>query len=85
MPDEFASAALRAVAIGYKALRFGPFGLEAARGELTREELHQAVRRAETVRAVVGPDIEVVVAMEGRFDPPAAVKATHALERIEPA
>ncbi|MBV8229340.1 MAG: mandelate racemase/muconate lactonizing enzyme family protein [Planctomycetaceae bacterium] len=81
-PDAFATAARRAVAKGYRALRLDPFG-DAPR-DPSLAERHEAIRLAESVRAAVGPDVEVSIAMQGRFIPDAAVRIARALERIEP-
>ncbi len=80
--DAFATAACRAVAKGYHALRIDPFG--DVPSEPSRAERHEAVRLAEVVRATVGPDVAIAIAMRGRFTPAAAVRIARALERIEP-
>ena len=81
--EEFSKAARGVLAKGYRALRLNPFDL--SRGELTREDLILAVRRAEVVRAAVGPDVELILTIDGRLGPVAFMKAARALERVEPA
>src|SRR5690242_8622490 len=71
-PDEFAAAAKRAVAKGYRALKFDPFG--GGFYELEREEKLTSIALVEAVRAAVGPEIELLIEMHGRFNPPTAVE-----------
>jgi galactonate dehydratase len=81
-PEAFAEAARGVVAKGYRAMKFDPFGV--GKYELTRAELHAVLRLCEAVRAAVGPDVELLIEMHGRFHPGAAVQIARALERIEP-
>jgi galactonate dehydratase len=68
---------------GYRALKVDPFG--AATGALAREELRFVVRLVQAMREAVGPDIELMIEMHGRFTPRAAVEIALALEELEPA
>ncbi len=81
-PDEFAAAARRAVARGYRALKFDPFG--AGAGELDRDEYRRSVTLVEAVRDAVGPDIELFVEMHGRFTAAQAIALAKDLERFVP-
>ncbi|MCI0477835.1 MAG: mandelate racemase/muconate lactonizing enzyme family protein, partial [Anaerolineales bacterium] len=63
-PQEFHAAAQRAVAKGYRALKFDPFG--AGFYELERAE-KKIVALVEAVRDAVGPDVEILIEMHGRF------------------
>jgi len=82
-PEAIADAARGVLERGYRALKLDPFG--AAVGRLSREELRLAVRAVQAVREAVGPDVEVMIEMHGRFTPRAAVEAARALEELEPA
>jgi galactonate dehydratase len=81
-PREFAEAARRAVARGYRALKFDPFG--AGAGELTREEHRRSVGLVEAVREAVGPDVELFVEMHGRFTAAQAIALARDLEGAAP-
>jgi galactonate dehydratase len=81
-PDEFAEAARRVVARGYRALKFDPFG--GGSGELSREEHRRSVALVEAVRAAVGPEVELFVEMHGRFTAAQAVALARDLERVSP-
>ncbi|MBK8046302.1 MAG: mandelate racemase/muconate lactonizing enzyme family protein [Anaerolineales bacterium] len=82
-PEEFHAAAQRAVAKGYHALKFDPFG--ACFYELARKEKLKAVALMEAVRDAVGQDVELLIEMHGRFNPVTAVEMTRALAPYSPA
>src|SRR3954462_1502126 len=81
-PEEFHAAARRVVERGYRALKVDPFG--AGSYELERAELLRSLALVEAVRDAVGPDVEVLVEMHGRFTPAAATAIARDLERFEP-
>jgi galactonate dehydratase len=81
-PDDFARAAKAAVAKGYLALKFDPFG--AGYYEMQRKERVHCVSLVEAVRAAVGPDVELLIEMHGRFSPATAVRVARDLEPFEP-
>ncbi|MDX6505247.1 MAG: galactonate dehydratase [Gaiellaceae bacterium] len=81
-PQEFHAAALRVVERGYRALKLDPFG--AGSMELTRAELRDSLALVEAVRDAVGPDVELLVEMHGRFTPAFAVQVARQLERFAP-
>jgi galactonate dehydratase len=81
-PQEFHAAAQRAVAKGYHALKFDPFG--AGYYAMARAEKHKAVALVEAVRDAVGPDVEILIEMHGRFNPVTAVEMTRLLAPFEP-
>lgn len=83
-PQAVATAARQVVARGYRALSFDPFA-RPGRQEPSREEIHAAARRAELVRAAVGPDVEILIELRGRFTPATAIRVARLLERMEPA
>jgi galactonate dehydratase len=81
-PEAFAAAARRVVGRGYRALKLDPFG--AGAGELTREEHRRSVSLVEAVRDAVGPDVEILVEMHGRFTAAQAIALARDLERLSP-
>jgi galactonate dehydratase len=81
-PEDFAAAARAVVDRGYRALKLDPFG--AGSMELDRAELVRSVGLVEAVRDAVGPDVEVLVEMHGRFTPAAAVAIARELEPFAP-
>lgn len=81
-PEEFAAAAQRAVAKGYRALKFDPFG--GGFYELEREEKLKSISLVEAVRAAVGPDVELLIEMHGRFNPPTAIEIARELAPFQP-
>lgn len=81
-PEEFHAAAKRAVARGYLALKFDPFG--AGYYEMERAEKLKAIALVEAVRDAVGPDVEILVEMHGRFNPVTAVEMTRLLAPYAP-
>ena len=81
-PDEFARAARGAVAKGYLALKFDPFG--AGYYEMERAERLRCVGLVEAVRAAVGLDVELLIEMHGRFSPATAIRIARDLEPFEP-
>jgi len=81
-PDEFAAAAQRAVAKGYRALKFDPFG--GGLYELERPEKLKSISLVEAVRSAVGPEIELLIEMHGRFNPPTAVEIANELAPFKP-
>ncbi|HEY3321673.1 MAG TPA: mandelate racemase/muconate lactonizing enzyme family protein [Planctomycetota bacterium] len=81
-PEEFHRAAKRVTAKGYKALKVDPFG--AGFYEVERKERLLAISLVEAIRAAVGPDVEILIEMHGRFSPATAIQISHELERFEP-
>jgi galactonate dehydratase len=81
-PDEFRDAARRVVEKGYRALKLDPFG--AGTWELEPDERRRALELVEAVRDAVGPDVEILVEMHGRFTPAQAVGIARELEQFRP-
>ena len=81
-PDDFARAAKAAVAKGYLALKFDPFG--AGYYEMERKDRVHCVSLVEAVRSAVGPDVELLIEMHGRFSPATAIRISRDLEPFEP-
>ena len=81
-PEEFHTAAKRVLEKGYRALKFDPFG--AGYYELSYEEKLKSVELVEAVRDAVGPDVEILVEMHGRFSPYMAIEISAELEKFQP-
>ena len=81
-PEEFHAAAKRVLEKGYKALKFDPFG--AGYYELSYQEKLKSVSLVEAVRDAVGPDVEILVEMHGRFSPYTAIEIAAELEQYKP-
>ncbi len=81
-PEEFHDAAKKVLEKGYKALKFDPFG--AGYYELSYEEKLKSVSLVEAVRDAVGPDVEILVEMHGRFSPYTAIEIAAELEQFKP-
>ncbi len=80
--EEFYAAAKRVLAKGYKALKFDPFG--AGFYEMERAEKNYVIGLVEAVRDAVGPDVEILIEMHGRFNPVTAVEFARELARFKP-
>ncbi len=81
-PEEFHAAAKRVLEKGYKALKFDPFG--AGYYELSYQEKLKSVSLVEAVCDAVGPDVEILVEMHGRFSPYTAIEIAAELEQYKP-
>jgi galactonate dehydratase len=82
-PQEFHAAAKSAIEKGYRALKFDPFG--AGFYELERAEKARVISLVEAVRDAVGPQVEILVEMHGRFNPVTAIELGRELARFQPA
>jgi galactonate dehydratase len=81
-PAAFADAALAAVARGYRALKFDPFG--ASFFDFTAAEKRLSLNLAEAVREAVGPDVDLLIEMHGRFTPAGAIEMARELAPLRP-
>jgi galactonate dehydratase len=81
-PTEFAERARAAVARGYRALKFDPFGI--AWKNLTTEEAAGVVDIVAAVREAVGPGIGLMIEVHGRLGAGIAIDIIRKLERFEP-
>jgi galactonate dehydratase len=78
-PAAFAEQARAAVARGYQALKFDPFGV--AWKDLSPEQADEAVASVAAVRAAVGPGVGLMIEFHGRLS---AGAASAMLDRLEP-
>ena len=80
-PDDYAAAARRAVAGGFRALKWDPFG--SVWLEMDRRERSATIANVEAVRNAVGPDIDLMIDVHGRLNVPTAITMARALERYD--
>src|SRR5579872_385331 len=67
---------------GYKALKFDPFGPGGR--EISKVDLRQACKTAETVRKAIGDDMDILLEFHGRFSPIMALEAIRAMLPYSP-
>jgi galactonate dehydratase len=78
-----AERAREVVARGYTALKLDPFG--SARQELSPAERRRSIALVAAVRDAVGPDVELMIEMHGRFSAATAAELAAGLEPLAPA
>jgi len=81
-PRKIARLARSVVARGYRGMKLDPFG--AASAELSASERRKAVAIVAAVREAVGPDVQIMVEMHGRFTPGTAAEVAALLEPFHP-
>lgn len=81
-PAGIAALARTVVARGYHALKLDPFG--AASAEIASSDRQRAIAIVAAVREAVGPDVQILVEMHGRFTAAAATRMAALLEPYDP-
>jgi galactonate dehydratase len=82
-PAEYAELARAVVARGYRAMKFDPFGV--AWKEMSEAEMTAAEQIVAAVRQAEGDDVELMIEVHGRLDPPAAIEMGQRLAPYRPA
>ncbi|MCI0463848.1 MAG: mandelate racemase/muconate lactonizing enzyme family protein, partial [Gemmataceae bacterium] len=82
-PAEYAQRAREAVARGYRALKFDPFGT--AWKDMSPDEAGMAVERVAAVREMVGLRVGLMIEFHGRLSAGSAVAMIRRLEPFDPA
>jgi len=82
-PVAVAERAVDVIARGYTALKLDPFG--SAWMGLAPAEQRRSVELVAAVRDAVGPDVQIMIEMHGRFSPAAAAEIAAELEPFAPA
>lgn len=82
-PATIARLAAGVVERGYRALKLDPFG--AASDRLSAPERRLSLAIVEEVRSTVGPDVEIMIEMHGRFGAAEAIGLARDLEPFRPA
>jgi galactonate dehydratase len=80
--EDFARKAKEAVQMGFRGLKWDPFG--AAYLEMDRAARNRTIEIVEAVRAAVGPDIDLMIEVHGRLNVPTAIAMARALAKFEP-
>ena len=78
--DEFAERARRMVTLGYRGLKFDPFGT--AEFRISDRDLGRSIERIEAVRDAVGPVVSLLIEGHGRFGVGAALRVAKRLEPL---
>jgi galactonate dehydratase len=81
-PQAIARLARRVIKRGYRGMKLDPFG--AASAELSVAERARVVKIVAAVREAVGPDVQIMVEMHGRFTPGTAAQVAKLLEPYAP-
>jgi len=77
-PDDYARNAKHAVEVmGYKALKWDPF--EDANLEMDRAVFNRSIDAVAAVRDAVGPDVDLMLDVHGRFNVPTAIAMCKAM------
>ena len=80
-PAEFAEKAKLAVAQGFKALKWDPFG--SAYLQIDRQQLNQSIECVGAVYDAVKDTADIIIEGHGRFDIPTAVRIGNALSEFD--
>jgi galactonate dehydratase len=81
-PERIAELARGVVARGYRAMKLDPFAAASVR--LAPADHRRAIAVVAAVREAVGPDIDLMIEMHGRFSPDTAAQMAVALELYAP-
>ena len=81
-PARIAELAAGVVARGYRAMKLDPFGAASVR--LTAADRRRALAVVAAVREAIGPDVDLMIEMHGRFSPDTAAQVAAALEPYAP-
>ncbi|MBQ9741746.1 MAG: mandelate racemase/muconate lactonizing enzyme family protein, partial [Kiritimatiellae bacterium] len=81
-PEEFAAKATSAVELGFKGLKWDPFGKNYR--QLPPEDFKKALRCVEKVKEATDGKAEILIECHGRFDLPTALRVCNALEEFDP-
>ena len=75
--EDFAECARRTVALGYRGLKFDPFGR--ADFSIDETELGRSIERVEAVRQAAGADVSLMIEGHGRFGVESALRVAKRL------
>jgi galactonate dehydratase len=81
-PAEYADRARHVLSLGYRAMKFDPFGT--AWKEMSADETEAAVERVAAVREAVGPKVGLMIEFHGRLSAGCAIATIRRLERFGP-
>lgn len=81
-PKEFGQRARQVVALGFRALKWDPFGKTSL--IISSEELREAMERVAAVRDAVGWEVDLLIEGHGRFNTDSALRIARELEPFKP-
>lgn len=81
-PEDFAREAKEVVKMGYRAMKFDPFG--PYYDWIDERGLNQAEARVKAVREAVGDEVEIMIEHHGRFNANSAIEIARRLEKYRP-
>lgn len=81
-PDDYAAAARRTVASGFRGLKWDPF--ENYDLTITSKQLDRTLAQIDAVRSAVGRDVELFIEGHGRFDVRHAIKIAREIAPFDP-
>ncbi|QGA55206.1 mandelate racemase/muconate lactonizing enzyme family protein [Sulfolobus sp. E5-1-F] len=81
-PEDFAEKAKEVVKMGYKALKFDPFGPYF--DWIDEKGLREAEERVRAVREAVGDNVDILIEHHGRFNANSAIMIAKRLEKYNP-
>jgi len=81
-PARIAELAVAVVTRGYRAMKLDPFGAASVR--ISAADRRRAIAVVAAVREAIGPDIDLMIEMHGRFSPDTAAQLAVALEPFAP-
>ncbi|WP_084020013.1 mandelate racemase/muconate lactonizing enzyme family protein [Vulcanisaeta thermophila] len=81
-PDDFARRAKEVVNMGFKAMKFDPFGPYF--DSMDTRGLEEAVERVRAVREAVGKYVDILIETHGRFNVNTAIQMVKAMEEFNP-
>lgn len=81
-PEQFAEKAAAAVELGFRALKWDPFGT--AYLMMDRAQRNRTIAIVRAVRAAVGNDVELMIEVHGRLNVPTAIAMANELAPYRP-
>jgi galactonate dehydratase len=81
-PEAIAERAVKAVSMGYGALKIDPFGAGPMKWKSAKRA--RSVEIIAAVRDALGPDVELFIEMHGRFATHTAIEMCHRLAKFRP-
>ncbi|WP_062510591.1 mandelate racemase/muconate lactonizing enzyme family protein [Sulfolobus acidocaldarius] len=81
-PEDFAEKAKNVIRMGYKALKFDPFGPYF--NSIDEKGLQEAEERVKAVREAVGENVDILIEHHGRFNANASILIAKRLENYNP-
>lgn len=79
--EEWVARAVEVAEMGYRALKFDPFGR--ADLSITRDEMEHAIELVQALRRALGNRIELLIEGHGRFDVPSAQRVAYRLAEFD--